>query len=563
MIELSTIPDVIITIIVGLILAKYVGDYMANVFLGRPSLLDAVMMPVESFLYRFMGIDPDHQMRWQEYAATLLVLNAALIAFVFLILLYQGSLPYNALGAQDMNWTLAFHTASAFMTNTDFQHYTPENGASLFASLFGLQLLMFMSAATGIAVLAAFTRGFIHKSGRIGNFWVDLIKANTRVLLPLSLIAACLFILFSVPQTLAQSVKILPLTGGPPETIPIGPVATWDAIELIGTNGAGFYAANLANPLQNPTAITNLMAILLMFLIPFGAIFMFGKMVKKQGEAHMLLATVLVIFLIGVALFVFFESADPYLASTNVAQGAGGYMTGLETRFSLPESSLFQVTSVFTNTGTNDLAIGSITPGAQMVLFWGMFLQMAPGGDGTGLGVLLITVVLSIFIGGLLVGRTPEYLGKKIGKGEMRWAAVMILSHPFMILIPLGLAFVFGFAQAAGSGPYTFSGILYEFTSESANNGSAIGGFNDNTYFFNLMGAAIMLVGRYLPILAMLAIGGSLAGGDKLPPGPGTIKTDSMTFTIYLILFITIVTGLLFLPVLVMGPFAQGGLGGW
>lgn len=555
-------PEILATVVIGLVLARSLGDYLARVFLSRPTLLDSVMTPVERWIFGILGVNQYHDMRWREYAAALLLLNGAAIAFVFFLLMDQGSLPWNALRAPGMSWDLALHTATSFATNTDFQHYTPETQVSLFAALLGLQMLMFLSASIGLVVVVAFTRGFIRRNGRIGNFWADVVKAITRVFLPLAFLAALIFVFLGVPQTLAQSAVITPLTGGAPQIVPLGPVASWNGIELLGTNGGGYFSANMAHPFQNPSAVTNFLAILLMMAIPFGAPFMFAQMVRRKEEARPLFATVLVLFLVALLLFLYFESSNPFLAGTGVGQG-GGYLNGVEDRFTLPESALFQVASVYGNVGATSMSIGALTPGAQIVLFWGMFLQDAPGGVGTGFGVLLINVILAIFVGGLMVGRTPEYLGKKIGRDQMRWAAVTILSHPFMVLIPLAVAYVFGFATlSAGTGPHSFTVVLYEFTSESANNGSAMGPIADNTLFFNLTGTIIMLVGRFLPILAMLGIGGSLAGEDQLPPGPGTLKTDSATFTIYLILFMTVVTGLLFLPVLVMGPFSQGAMGG-
>jgi K+-transporting ATPase ATPase A chain len=561
---LAAVLEVLIILVVGLVIARYIGLYMAKVFSSRPTILDNVMTPVERAMYRLLGIDPSHEMKWREYAASLLLLNAAALIFTFALLMLQGSLPLNAFQVPGMRWDLATHTSVAFLTNTDFQHYTPEAQASLFSSLFGLEMLMFLSAATGIAVIVAFIRGFIRRNATIGNFYVDIIKAVTRILLPLSIIGAVILTLASVPQTFAQSVTIHPLAqfGGGLQQIPLGPVASWDSIEFLGTNGGGYFAANAGHPFQNPTALTNIVAILLMMAIPFGTPFMFSQMTRRPGDGRSLLATIIVIFLVGLFLFIFFESANPFLAGTGIDQ-TNGYFAGAETRFNLPESALFQITSIYDNVGATSMSLGAINPGSQLALLWGMFLQCAPGGVGTGFGTLLVSTILAIFVGGLMVGRTPEYLGKKIGRDQMRWATITILSHPFAILIPLAIAFALGYAQfSAGNGPFAFTTVLYEFTSESANNGSGMAPINDSTAFFNIAGALIMLVGRYLPIIAMLAIGGSLASEDYLPPGPGTLKTDSPTFTVYLIVFITVVTGLLFLPVLVMGPFLQGPLGG-
>jgi len=532
---------------------------MAKVYLGRPTALDGLFHPVERGLDRLLGIDARRSMGWREYAANLLVLNAIAIVFVFALLLQQAVLPWNTLAAPDMDWTLALHASVAFMTNTDFQHYVGESQVSLLVSLVGLQLLMFLSAASGLATVAAFIRGFVRRDGTLGNFWWDMTRTLVRLLLPLSLLAAGVFVLLGVPQTLDASFVLQPLQGGP-VTVPTGPLGSWDAIEFLGSNGGGFLGANGAAPLQNPSAATNLVAIVLMMLLPFAAPFMFGGMVRRPGEALPLAVALLIIFLTALVAFLYFEAANPFLFGSPVDQSAG-YLAGADNRFSIPEDALFQVTSVYGNVGATSMSLGALTSGGQLVLLWGMFLQCTPGGDGTGFGLLLINALLAIFVGGLMVGRTPEYLGKKIGRGEIKWAAVTILSHPFAILIPLAAAYAAGFGNAAGgTGSHAFTVLLYEFTSESANNGSAMGPIADATPFFNLVGVLIMLVGRYLPILAMLAIGGSLARQSPLPPGPGTLKTESGTFTLYLVGFILVVTGLLFLPVLALGPFGQGGL---
>lgn len=557
--SLPALFDLGLTFAVGLFLAALLGRYMAKVYLGRPTALDGLFNPVERAIYRLLGVDPRGTMGWKEYAASLLAFNGATLVFVFLLLYSQGSLPLNALRAPGMSWDLAIHTASSFTTNTDYQHYVGESQVSLLSSLLGLQLLMFTSAASGLSVAAAFIRGFVRRDGTIGNVWWDLTRSFTRILLPISLVGAAVFVLLDVPQTLAQSVVLHPLGGGS-QVLPLGPLGSWDAIEFLGTNGGGFFGANAGHPFQNPSAATNMVAVILMMLIPFAAPFMFGWMVRRPGEAGPLIVATVAIFLVALSMFLYFDASNPFLAGVGVNQSSG-YVLGAETRFSLPESALFQVTSVYCNVGATSMALGSLTPGSQLVLLWGMFLQSAPGGDGTGFGTLLINALLAIFVGGLMVGRTPEYMGKKIGRGEVKWAAVTVLSHPFAILIPLAVAYATGVGAAAvGGGSHGFTILLYEFTSQSANNGSGMGPIGDATMFYNLAGALIMLVSRFLPILAMLAIGGSLARQTPLPPGPGTIKTESATFTLYLVAFILIVTGLLFLPVLVMGPFGQGSL---
>ncbi len=562
MTSIFSVWDVGLALLVGLVLARYLGIYMARVFMDRPTLLDGFFAPIERGIYRLVGTNPRRAMGWKEYAASLLLLNAFALVFVLVLLMEQSLLPYNFWSAQGMSWDLAFHTSASFTTNTDFQHYAGEGGVSLLADLAGLQMLMFLSAVSGLCVVVAFIRGFVRRDGTLGNFWADATRAVTRVFFPLAVICALIFVLMGVDQTLAQATTV-PDLGCGGMLVPSGPLASWGGIELLGSNGGGYFASNFAHPLQAPTAVVLLTGAVIMMLIPFATPFMFGEMTRRPREAYPLIAAVLAIFLVALGLFFIFELGNPALSGLPVSQSAGYGLMGGETRFTLGEDALFQVTSIYANVGATAMALQSLTPGAQMVLLWGMFLQDAPGGVGTGFGMLLVNALLAVFIAGLMVGRTPEYLGCKIGRSEMKWAAVSLLSHPFAILVPLALTVSWpGLLHAtAGNTPQGFTEILYEFTSEAANNGSGMGypGYaGDTTPYFNVLGGVIMLVGRFLPIIAMLAIGGALAREPTLPPGPGTLRTQSATFTIYLIGFLLVVSGLLFLPVLALGPFSSG-----
>ncbi|HZY70429.1 MAG TPA: potassium-transporting ATPase subunit KdpA [Thermoplasmata archaeon] len=557
MIPLGTFPELVLTFLIGATLAAFFGLYVADVYTGRSSRWDRVLLPIERGVYRLLGVDPQRGMSWKEYVRALVITDGLALLFVFVLLQVQQGLPWNPLGAPNMSWDLAFHTAASFTTNTDYQHYVPEKQASLFASLFGLQTLMFMSPTTGLCVFAAFSRGFARRDGKLGNFYADVVRTLTRILIPVTILGAFALVLLGVPETLFVSVAhVLPLGGGT-ETVPLGPVAGWDSIEFVGSNGGGYFSANAAHPFQNPSSLTNFVAIVLMMLLPFGAPFAFARIVRRPGEAWPLIGTILIVFLIGIGLFLYFEGSNSYLP-VQVNQG-GGYVLGAESRFTISESALFQFTSVFDNVGATSMALASLTPIAQTTLLFGMFTQSTPGGVGTGFGFFLIYVTLAVFMGGLMVGRSPEYLGKKISMGEVKWAAAALLSHPFAILLPLAVTFISGNMTSAigGYSPHGFTILLYEFTSESANNGSGMSPINDGTPFFNVIGALIMLFGRYFPILAMLAIAGSLATQRARPPGLGTLKTESLTFTIFLALFLIIVTALLFLPVLALGPFSQ------
>ena len=557
MLASSTLADVLFTLGLGLLLARWLGMYMSRLFQGRPTVVDPVFDPIDRSIYRILGVDPRRPMGWKEYAGCLVLTNALALVFVLVVLFYQGQLPLNFWHVPGMTWDLAFHTASAFTTNTDYQHYAPETQASLFSALLGLQMLMFLSAASGIAVLVAFIRGFVRKDGMVGNFWSDIVRTLTRLLIPLAAIGALVLLFVGVPETLAQSAHNA-LLGGGFQLVPTGPVASWDSIELIGTNGGGYFAANAGHPLQNPTAFTNMIEIVMMMLLTFAPPFMFGRMVRRPNEAYPYIGAIVILFVVALLLLFYFEASNPYVAGLNVSQSQG-YLVGAESRFTISESVLFQGISVYGNVGATSMSLGSLTPGAQSVLLWGMFLQCAPGGEGTGFGMLLINALLAIFVGGLMVGRTPEYLGKKIGPAQIKWAIVTLLSHPLLILVPLAIAVAGGLEQvAAGPGSHAFTVALYEFTSESANNGSGMGPINDNTQYFNVAGGLVMLLGRYVPMIAMLAIGGALARQPAIPPSTGTLRTSSVTFTLYLVGFVIIVTGLLFFPVLAMGPWAQG-----
>ncbi len=564
MLAVQSLWDILFLLALVIAVAPFFGAYLGRVYLDRPAFGDVLLNPMESAVYRLLGTSPRRSMRAKEYMFAVLLVNAAVFAFLYLFFFFQNALPLDATLAPGMRWDLAFHSAASFTTNTDFTHFTNETQLSLGSLIIAWPLALFVSAATGLSVAAATIRGFVRKDGTLGNFYVDLVRTITRVLLPISLLAALLLVLLGVPETFKNYVVAYPITGGT-QPIFLGPVASFQSISWLGTNGGGFYSANAASPLANPSAGSDLLGAFLMLLIPFSTPFAFGQIVRRRPEAWPLMGTILVVFAVAMGLFVAYQAAvNPALVGLpGLAPQTSGYPVGQETRFSLPEASLFQVASVYSNTGANNMQIGAISPVGQLVLLFGMFTQSTPGGDGTGFGMLLLFAVLGIFVGGLMVGRSPEYLGKKITTGHIRWAALALLAHPALILVPFVVAVAGGFASTtSGSVPtsaHTFTSILYEFTSEAANNGSALssGSFNDTTPFFNVAGGVIMLVGRFVPIWAMLAVGGMFSEEEILPPGPGTLRTASATFTVYLTLFLIIISVLLFLPVIALGPLAQ------
>ena len=563
MIDLRSLWDIIVIFVLALAAAPFFGSYLARVYTNRPAFGDVVLAPLERGIYRLLGTSPRKSMPAREYMGALLLVNAGLLLFLFFFFYDQANLPLNPTGVPNMTWDLAFHSAASFTTNTDYTHFTNESQISMGAMMIAWQLALFLSAATGLAVAAAMVRGFIRRDGTIGNFYVDIVRTMTRVLLPLSFAAALIMVLMGVPETFNWTVVAHPITGGT-QTLYLGPVASFQSISLLGTDGGGWYSANMVSPLANPSAVSNLFAIFIMLLIPLSAPFAFGRMVRRKGEEWPYIGTIVIVLVVALSLFIVYQAAtNPALSSFTGLQQTNGYPVGQEVRFSLPEASMFQVVSVYSNVGANNMMIGALSPVAQLVLLFGMFTQSTPGGEGTGFGMLLLFAVLAIFVGGLMVGRTPEYLGKKIETSQVRWAALALLSHPAAILVPFVVAVLANQvpidAGTVGASSHNFTSVLYEFTSESANNGSALStaSFNDATPFFNVAGALVMLVGRFVPIFAMLKVGEIFARQRTLPAGPGTLRTASGTFTIYLTLFLIITTTLLFLPVIAMGPLAQ------
>ena len=564
MVDVQSLWDVILVVGLILAIAPWFGAYLGRVYLNRPAFGDVILAPLERAAYRLLGTSPRRSMRAREYMVACLLVNGAVFAFLYLYFFFQASLPLDATRVPGMSWDLAFHSAASFTTNTDFTHFTNESQVSMGSEVIAWQLALFLSAATGLSVAAAMIRGFIRKDGTLGNFYVDVVRSVTRVLLPLAILFAVILVLLGVPETLKNYVTAYPVTGGT-QTIYLGPVASFQAMSLLGTNGGGWFSANAASPLANPSAVSNLFLVGVMMLIPFSTPFAFAQIIRRKGEAWPYVGTIVIVFAVALGLFIAYQAAtNPALTGVSgLGASTNGYPVGQETRFSLPEASLFQVVSVYSNVGANNMAIGSVTPVAQMVLLFGMFTQSTPGGEGTGFGTLLLFAVLAIFIAGLMVGRTPEYLGKKIGIGQVKWAALALLIHPAIILIPFSVGVLWGDPGIASAtlpaSAHNFTAVLYELTSEAANNGSALStaAFTDNTMFWNVSGALVMLVGRFVPIWAMLQVGGLFAEQSERPPGPGTLRTASATFTIYLTMILIIVSALLFLPVIAMGPLAQ------
>ena len=541
---INAIQAISVVLILGItiLIARLIAPYLVRVYNRSPSRLDKVLNPVEKFIYKICSIDPEHPMGWKQYFLAGLLLNVAQMVIAFLILVLQDKLPLNPLGFPGLNWDLAFHTVTSFATNTNLQHYNGETTLSIFSQMTAIQFLQWISAATGICMGIAFIRGFIVGSKNLGNFHVDFVRTITRILLPLCLIASVVFVVMGVPQTLNASTAVTTLQGTT-QTILVGPVASLDSIMQLGTNGGGFYGANAAYPFMNPSPYSNIFMISLMLLLPTALIFVFGEMLGKKREARPLLWGAYIIF--GIALVIAFIPNIPLVAS------------GIETRFGGFMSTFYTVTTTAATTGSVNSALSSMHPLAITSGFLGMFIQSIPGGKGIGLMYMVMYIIITVFIVGLMSGRTPEYLGIKITGRDVKLVMVAFLIHPIIILIPTVIAYASGAAAAIGVGGNSvgYTQILYEFTTSAANNGSDFLGASGNTPFFNIATGIVMLIGRYASIAILLALSGSMIMRKR---GSTTgLKTDSPVFTIVLVASIIILVVLTFFPFLALGPISS------
>ncbi|MET7242960.1 potassium-transporting ATPase subunit KdpA [Methylobacterium sp. EM32] len=541
-----------------LALVKPLGLYMTRVFTGARTPLSPLLRPVERGLYRLAGIDEAHEQHWLAYAGAMLVFHAAGFVLLYGILRLQGLLPFNPADQGAVAPDLAFNTAVSFVTNTNWQNYGGESTLSYLSQMLGLTHQNFLSAATGIALAVALIRGFARASARtVGSFWVDLTRCTLYVLLPLCIVYTLFLVWQGVPQTLAPYAEATTLEGGK-QTIALGPVASQVAIKMLGTNGGGFFNANAAHPFENPTALSNLIQMVSIFALGAALTNVFGRMVGDERQGWAILAAMGVLFLAGTAITYAAEGAGNPLLNALGLQG--GNLEGKELRFGIPGSALFAVVTTAASCGAVNAmhdaftALGGLIPLVNMQLG-----EIIVGGVGAGLYGMLVFVVVAIFVAGLMVGRTPEYLGKKIEAREVKMAMLAILCLPLMMLGFTALATVLpaGLAGPANAGPHGFSEILYAFTSAAANNGSAFAGLSGNTPFYNLTLGAGMLVGRFFVIIPALAIAGSLAAKKTVPTSAGTFPTDSGLFVGLLVGVILIVGGLTFFPSLALGPIVE------
>ncbi|MCP8634133.1 potassium-transporting ATPase subunit KdpA [Pseudomonas mosselii] len=539
--------------------APWLGRFYYKVMEGQRTWLSPLLGPVERGCYRVAGVRADQEQSWKQYTLALLAFNLVGFLMVFGVLQLQGSLPLNPQHLPGQEWSLAFNTAVSFMTNTNWQAYSGEASVSYLSQMIGLTVQNFVSAATGLAVLVALCRGIARRSATtLGNFWVDLTRATLYGLLPLCLVLALLLVWQGVPQTFADYVHAVTLQGTD-QTIPLGPAASQIAIKQLGTNGGGFFGVNSAHPFENPTAWSNLFEVASIILIPVALVFTFGHYVKDLRQSRAIIACMLALFLIGGSTALWSEhQPNPALQSAQVQQSAP--LEGKESRFGTTGSVLWTVTTTSASNGSVNAMHDSLNPITGMVAMVNMMLgEVIFGGVGAGLYGMLLFVLIAVFLAGLMIGRTPEYLGKKLQAREVQLLVASLLVMPVGVLI-LG-AIAASLPGPAGAvtnpGAHGFSQLLYAYTSGTANNGSAFAGFGANTVYHNVMIGLAMLIGRFGYILPVLALAGSLAAKKSAPQGLNSFPTHGPLFTTLLLVTILLVGGLTFLPTLALGPIAE------
>jgi K+-transporting ATPase ATPase A chain len=547
-------------------LAKPFGGYMTRVFAGERTLLSPVLGPVERGFYRLSGVDERTDQNWVAYAVSMLLFSLVGFASLYALMRFQATLPFNPAGQSAVEEGLAFNTAMSFTTNTNWQSYVPEGTMSYLVQMAGLTVHNFVSAATGIALAVALVRGFARRSAAgIGNFWVDLTRCTLYILLPISIVVGLFFVWQGMPQNLGAYTEATTLEGAK-QVIAQGPVASQEVIKMLGTNGGGFFNANSAHPFENPNALTNFIQMVLIFSIGAALTNVFGRMVGDQRQGWAVLAVMGFLFLGGVAVAYWAEAAgNPAFAKLGIdvapsSLQAGGNMEGKETRFGIANSALFATVTTDASCGAVNSMHDSFTPlGGLVPLFNIQLGEIIVGGVGAGLYGMLLFAIVAVFVAGLMVGRTPEYLGKKIEAKEVKMAMLAILILPLSILGFTALATVLdaGLAGPANQGPHGFSEILYAYTSGTGNNGSAFAGISANTMFYNTTIGFAMFIGRFLMIVPMVAIAGSLAAKKIVPASAGTFPTHGPLFVSLVVGVILIVGGLTFFPALALGPLVE------
>ncbi|GIP49417.1 potassium-transporting ATPase potassium-binding subunit [Paenibacillus sp. J53TS2] len=544
---------ILVTLGLAVIVARPAGLYLAKAFDYEKNGLDRWFGPVERVIFHASGIRQENQ-SWKKYALSAVLSNLAMMLIVYLIFRLQGFLPLNPSGVSNMEPTLAFNTVIAFMTNTDLQHYSGESGLSYLSQMIGIVFMMFTSTATGVAAAMAFIRGLAGKP--IGNFFVDLVRAITRVLLPVSFISALIFVALGVPQTMA-STAIAHTLQGTEQPIARGPIASFLSIKQFGNNGGGFVGVNSAHPFENPGGFSNMLQILLMMLIGTSLPFAYGKMVGNAKQGRVLFVSMLMMFIVMLGVLLSAESAgNPAFNALGIAHGQGS-MEGKEVRFGLAQSALFATVTTATETGAVNTMHDTLTPIGGLVPLANMMLNTVFGGAGVGIMNVLMYAMIAVFLSGLMVGRTPEFLGKKLEGKEMKLIAVNLLVTPFLILAPTALALLAYPDTISNSGFHGLTQAMYEFTSSANNNGSGFEGLGDNTPFWNIATGVVMFLGRYFSIVVLLAVAGSLAAKKSVPVTSGTFRTDTALFGGVFLIIVILVGALTYFPALVLGPIAE------
>jgi len=578
--------QLVLTILIYLIIVIPVGRYLYHIAAGKHTFADLVFDRVDGVIYKIGGVDPKKGMNWKQYVLALIGTNAVMIGIGYLILRIQSSSFFNPNGIEGMEPTLSFNTIISFMTNTNLQHYSGESGLSYLSQMLVIIFMMFVSAASGYAACVAFIRGLAGRTkDNVGNFFVDLVRITTRILLPFSIVGGLLLVWQGVPQNFDENVVVKTLEGTY-QVIAMGPIAALEIIKHLGTNGGGFLGANSSTPLENPTILSNLIELYSMMLLPGACVITFGKMVGDSRKEHLaklapdnalpehregitvkiygregrsIFLAMGILFLIGLSLCYWAESqGNPLLAQIGLDQSMGS-MEGKEVRFGIAQSALFTTVTTSFTTGTVNNMHDTLTPLGGMVPLLHMMLNVVFGGKGVGLMNMILYAILAVFICGLMVGRTPEYLGKKIEGREMKLTALCIIIHPFLILVFSALAVATQAGQAGITNPgfHGLSQVLYEYASSAANNGSGFEGLADNTYFWNMTTGLAMFFGRYLSIVIQLAIVGSLMKKNYVNESAGTLQTNTVSFAVILVFVVYIFAALTFFPALALGPIAE------
>ena len=553
--------QVALTLALFVIIIFPLGTYIYHIATNKKTFADPVFDRVDNAIYKVCGVDMNRQMNWKQYAVALVVTNAFMIFIGYIILRIQFLPVFNPNGIEGMEASLSFNTIISFMTNTNLQHYSGESGLSYLSQMLVIIYMMFVSAASGYGVCVAFIRGLAGgKDGRkaMGNFYSDLIRITTRVLLPLSIILGTFLISQGVPQTLLGTATVASLEGGL-QDIARGPVAALEIIKHLGTNGGGFLGANSSTPIENPTILTNICELLSMMIIPGALVVAFGLMIKDKKQGWMVFGAMAIIFVIGLGVCMTAEHAgNPALAEVGLNQSMGNF-EGKEVRFGIDQSALFTTVTTSFTTGTVNNMHDSLTPLGGMVPLLHMMLNCVFGGEGVGLMNILTYAVLTVFICGLMVGRTPEFLTKKIESREVKLAALVIIIHPLLILgfSALAVSVQAGLDGITNPGFHGLSQVLYEYASSAANNGSGFEGLADNSVFWNVTAGLAMFFGRYLAIILQLAFASSLMNKASVSVSAGTMKTNNVMFMILLVLIVYVVGALTFFPALALGPIAE------